>query len=287
MCSKQAKQAAIVACVGAIFLLLLAQVERGSVPLSEEVKLRNVEMRLRAKLLLAQETRQKEQSRLTALEKSVSAILEESLQRTSSLSREGEIDGSRHIGEEESGAHSSDVARDRVIGKAMNRSIGHVKNIAHDDRLLTSSTDADDAWRRNAFYMCKDSGESYSAAWFAPISAVFARKVMPGPREHMETAGSLGLQPTTPLKSVDLLDFSVEHLSWLERRLGLRYLTGDMKATLDRDLRTHLKERERSTREAALASIDRLTCRGVLNARLINSRYYKAQQRPGGSGLLV
>jgi hypothetical protein len=28
---------------------------------------------------------------------------------------------------------------------------------------------------------------------------------------------------------VDLLDFSVEHLSWLERRIGLRYLTGALK----------------------------------------------------------
>jgi hypothetical protein len=42
--------------------------------------------------------------------------------------------------------------------------------------------------------------------------------------EHlaMEHGGVLGAEPDTamPFKSVDLLHFSVEHLSWVERRLG-------------------------------------------------------------------
>jgi hypothetical protein len=39
----------------------------------------------------------------------------------------------------------------------------------------------------------------------------------------------LGLALNTPIKTVDILDFSVEHLSWLDRRLGLRDMKGDMK----------------------------------------------------------
>ena len=58
-------------------------------------------------------------------------------------------------------------------------------------------------WRDRSFYICLDSGESYGAAWFGTRASVFRRSVGPGPREHMETAGSLGLPPTNaPLKTV-------------------------------------------------------------------------------------
>jgi hypothetical protein len=59
------------------------------------------------------------------------------------------------------------------------------------------------------------------------------------------------------IKTVDMVDFSSEHLSWLERRLGLRYLTGAVKAALDADLKKHLARRERRAREAALTAVAR------------------------------
>ena len=47
----------------------------------------------------------------------------------------------------------------------------------------------------------------------------------------------------TPLQSVDLLDCAVEHLSWLERRIGLRDARGIAKKTWDRELLSMLGKR--------------------------------------------
>jgi hypothetical protein len=60
----------------------------------------------------------------------------------------------------------------------------------------TSETELDESdhlesWRRNKFYACFNSGESYGAAWFATRASIFQRKVSTGHREHMETAGSV------------------------------------------------------------------------------------------------
>ena len=51
---------------------------------------------------------------------------------------------------------------------------------------------------------------------------------------------------------MDILDFSVEHLSWLERRTGLRYMTGPIKEGLHAELLEHMRTREKGAREAAL-----------------------------------
>jgi hypothetical protein len=78
------------------------------------------------------------------------------------------------------------------------------KNMDNHDIKVEDEGDEDGeddaAWRKRRFYSCLNSGESYGAAWFGSRAAVMARTVAPGPREHMETAGSLGLKPNTRKK---------------------------------------------------------------------------------------
>ena len=57
----------------------------------------------------------------------------------------------------------------------------------------------------------------------------------------------------TPLQSVDLLDCAVEHLSWLERRIGLRDARGVAKRTWDGELLSMLGKRAKRLERRAMA----------------------------------
>jgi hypothetical protein len=138
-----------------------------------------------------------------------------------------------------------------------------------------------EAWRDATFFACFDNGEAYGAAWFASTASVFRRTVATGPREHMETAGGLGLPPgNTPLKTVDLLDFSVEHISWLDRRLGLRYMQAPLKARLTAELLARLKARELTARhDALLQQAARLRLKEATSAQARQRRRQLAEEK--------
>ncbi|KAH8093322.1 hypothetical protein JL720_4444 [Aureococcus anophagefferens] len=75
------------------------------------------------------------------------------------------------------------------------------------------------------WYDCVDpSGEAYGAAWLAHRDTVLAHRIDKKIAENtnMETGGWIPRELATPRQSVDLYDCGVEHLSWLERRIGLR-----------------------------------------------------------------
>jgi len=139
------------------------------------------------------------------------------------------------------------AALDKAAAEAQPSSHSH-----HNNSGGSASADLE-AWRDAYFFACFDNGESYGASWFASTASVFRRVVATGPREHMETAGGLGQPPgNTPLKTVNLLDFSVEHVSWLDRRLGLRYMQGHLKTSLTSEFLAFLKKREVKARQDAL-----------------------------------
>ena len=107
------------------------------------------------------------------------------------------------------------------------------------------------------WYDCVDpSGEAYGAAWLAHRDTVLAHGIDKKIAENtnMETGGWIPRELATPRQSVDLYDCGVEHLSWLERRIGLRDARGEAKATLDAQLLGHLGARaERLRRRSARA----------------------------------
>ena len=79
------------------------------------------------------------------------------------------------------------------------------------------------ATRRRRWYNCRDpSGQAYGAAWLAHRATVLKHDVPIRDNTNMESGGWMPAKVATPLQSVDLLDCAVEHLSWLERRIGLR-----------------------------------------------------------------
>ena len=72
-------------------------------------------------------------------------------------------------------------------------------------------------------YQCPEAGEAYSAAFLCKKS-VFLKHLVPETRLHkgvgnMEGASNYMFKRNRLLKTVDLFDFFVEHLSWYERRL--------------------------------------------------------------------
>ena len=107
------------------------------------------------------------------------------------------------------------------------------------------------------WYDCVDpSGEAYGAAWLAHRDTVLAHRIDKKIAENtnMETGGWIPRELATPRQSVDLYDCGVEHLSWLERRIGLRDARGEAKETLDAELLDHLGARaERLRRRGARA----------------------------------
>jgi len=110
------------------------------------------------------------------------------------------------------------------------------------------SQQSSDEYSSDQFYRCYNSGEAYGAAWLASKELILASGVVKlEERQHMETAGILGNEASRfPVKSVDLFEFSVEHLSWLERRVGLRDMKGPMKERLDGDMRNLMRRRQES-----------------------------------------
>ena len=98
--------------------------------------------------------------------------------------------------------------------------------------------------RRKRWYNCKDpSGQAYGAAWLAHKTSILRHDVSVRDNTNMESGGWLPAKVATPLQSVDLFDCAVEHLSWLERRIGLRDARGKAKQTWDAELLTKLSER--------------------------------------------
>lgn len=72
-------------------------------------------------------------------------------------------------------------------------------------------------------YQCPETGEAYSAAFLCKRS-VFLKHLVPEQRLHkgvgnMEGASNFMFKRNRLLKTVDLFDFFVTHLSWYERRL--------------------------------------------------------------------
>ncbi|KAH8062997.1 hypothetical protein JL721_8617 [Aureococcus anophagefferens] len=106
------------------------------------------------------------------------------------------------------------------------------------------------------WYDCVDpSGEAYGAAWLAHRDTVLAHRIDKKIAENtnMETGGWIPRELATPRQSVDLYDCGVEHLSWLERRIGLRDARGEAKETLDAELLDHLGARGALRRRSARA----------------------------------
>lgn len=119
------------------------------------------------------------------------------------------------------------------------------------------------------WYDCYDpSGEGYGAAWLAHKETVLKHTMNVRPATNMETGGWIPKELATPRQSVDLFDCGVEHLSWLERRIGLRDAKGEAKATWDRELLAHLSARaarlEARSREREVKSPHRLSTVAVL-----------------------
>lgn len=74
------------------------------------------------------------------------------------------------------------------------------------------------------FYECRDQGEAYSGAWLTSTKT-FVEKTIDHEKVYswglnMEAASFIMLRNTRRVKSVDLFDFFVNHLSWYERLLS-------------------------------------------------------------------
>lgn len=124
----------------------------------------------------------------------------------------------------------------RVFGFAVGATLAMAAPHEMRDELLSH--------QKRRWYRCYDgSGEGYGAAWLAHRSTVLRHKMRPRVGTNMETGGWIPGDIATPLQSVDLFDCSVEHLSWLERRIGLRDAKGKAKRVLDAELIGRLRDR--------------------------------------------
>ena len=103
-------------------------------------------------------------------------------------------------------------------------------------------------------YACFDPGESYSASYLTRKIPLLMHRYGIAPAQHMETGGTVFRRQFVPYKTVNMFDFGVEHLSWLERRLGSTNLPPAEKKLFIDELMGHLRSRQdRLMREATLA----------------------------------
>ena len=89
---------------------------------------------------------------------------------------------------------------------------------------LNASEEAGDESSFAGTYECPDVGEAYSAAYLC-TRAVFLQSEVAEKRlfeglANMEGASHTMWRKNRLLKTVDMFDFFIEHLSWYERRLG-------------------------------------------------------------------
>ena len=101
---------------------------------------------------------------------------------------------------------------------------------------LNASEEAGDESRFAGTYECPEAGEAYSAAYLC-TRAVFLQSEVPEKRlfegmANMEGASHIMWRKNRLLKTVDMFDFFIEHLSWYERSLG-----GDAESLRARTLR--------------------------------------------------
>ena len=66
-----------------------------------------------------------------------------------------------------------------------------------------------------------DLAQGYSGAWFARADALLSATIQPSNRSTVEGACFAMMRGRETVRSTDMLDFFVVHLSWLERRLAL------------------------------------------------------------------
>jgi len=98
-----------------------------------------------------------------------------------------------------------------------------VAAFVRDRRRHLNATDEEGDHSFAGTYQCPEAGEAYSAAFLCK-KAVFLKHLVPETRLHkgvgnMEGASNYMFKRNRLLKTVDLFDFFVEHLSWYERRL--------------------------------------------------------------------
>jgi len=93
-------------------------------------------------------------------------------------------------------------------------------------------------------YSCHDAGEAYAAAYLTRKEPFLKHTYGVNPRQHMETGGTVFRRQLVAYKTVDMFDFGVEHLSWLERRLSMQTLSKSAKNVAMAELVAVLKERE-------------------------------------------
>lgn len=94
-------------------------------------------------------------------------------------------------------------------------------------------------------YICHDAGEAYSAAFLVAKEPFLKHRYGVSHRQHMETGGTVYGRKLLPYKTVDMMEFGVEHLSWLERRLGMQTLPTNLKRIALDDLMESLRQRQR------------------------------------------
>lgn len=95
-------------------------------------------------------------------------------------------------------------------------------------------------------YLCRNPGESYSAAYLAKIGPSFFRHPFNiSPRQHMESGASVWHNGHIPFKSLDLMEFGVEHLSWLERFFRVSSLPRATQASVFAALKPVISDRAR------------------------------------------
>ena len=97
-----------------------------------------------------------------------------------------------------------------------------VAAFVRDRRRHLNATDEEGDHSFAGTYQCPEAGEAYSAAFLCK-KAVFLKHLVPETRLHkgvgnMEGASNYMFKRNRLLKTVDLFDFFVEHLSWYERR---------------------------------------------------------------------
>ena len=103
-------------------------------------------------------------------------------------------------------------------------------------------------------YNCTDPGESYSASYLTRKEPLLRHRYGISPAQHMETGGTVFRRHFFPVKTINMFDFGVEHLSWLERRIGSTTLPPMVKKIFVEELMEHLRQRQnRLMRKATLA----------------------------------
>ena len=103
-------------------------------------------------------------------------------------------------------------------------------------------------------YECSDPGESYAASYLTRKAPLLVHRYGIAPAQHMETGGTVFRRQFIPYKTINMFDFGVEHLSWLERRLGSTNLPPAVKTVFVDELLRHLRVRQdRLMREVTLA----------------------------------